>query len=31
LNAGIYKVKWRAVSTDTHKMEGSFTFGVDAK
>jgi copper resistance protein C len=31
LNAGIYKVNWRAVSTDTHKMGGSFTFGVDAK
>ena len=31
LSAGIYKVNWRAVSTDTHRMEGSFTFGVDAK
>jgi methionine-rich copper-binding protein CopC len=31
LNAGIYKVNWRAVSTDTHKIEGSFTFGVDAQ
>jgi copper resistance protein C len=31
LNAGIYKVYWRAVSTDTHKIEGSFTFGVDAQ
>jgi methionine-rich copper-binding protein CopC len=29
LNAGIYKVNWRAVSTDTHKIEGSFTFSVD--
>ena len=28
LNAGIYKVNWRAVSTDAHKIEGSFTFGV---
>jgi methionine-rich copper-binding protein CopC len=31
LNAGIYKVNWRAVSTDTHKIEGSFTFSVDAQ
>ena len=31
LDAGIYKVNWRAVSTDTHKIEGSFTFGVDAQ
>jgi methionine-rich copper-binding protein CopC len=31
LNAGIYKVNWRVVSTDTHKIEGSFTFSVDAK
>ncbi|HEV2100602.1 MAG TPA: copper resistance CopC family protein [Stellaceae bacterium] len=31
LNAGIYKVKWRAVSSDTHKIEGSFTFRVDAQ
>jgi methionine-rich copper-binding protein CopC len=31
LSAGIYKVNWRAVSTDTHKIEGSFTFGVDAR
>lgn len=30
LSAGIYKVNWRAVSTDTHKTEGSFTFSVDA-
>jgi methionine-rich copper-binding protein CopC len=30
-NAGIYKVNWRAVSTDTHKIEGSFTFRVDAQ
>ena len=30
LSAGIYKVKWRAISTDTHKTEGSFTFHVDA-
>jgi copper resistance protein C len=31
LNAGIYKVNWRALSTDTHKIEGSFTFRVDAQ
>jgi methionine-rich copper-binding protein CopC len=31
LNAGTYKVNWRAVSTDTHKIEGSFTFGVEAQ
>jgi copper resistance protein C len=30
LNAGIYKVNWRALSTDTHKIEGSFTFRVGA-
>ena len=30
-NAGIYKVNWRAVSTDTHKIEGSFTFRVDVQ
>jgi methionine-rich copper-binding protein CopC len=29
LDAGIYKVNWRAVSTDTHKTEGSFTFRVE--
>ena len=28
LNAGIYKVNWRAVSTDTHKTDGSFIFRV---
>jgi hypothetical protein len=28
LSAGIYKVNWRAVSTDTHKTEGNFTFSV---
>ena len=31
LSAGIYEVNWRAVSTDTHKIEGSFTFGVEAQ
>jgi methionine-rich copper-binding protein CopC len=30
LSAGIYTVNWRAVSTDTHKTEGSFTFSVGA-
>ncbi len=28
LTAGIYTVNWRAVSTDTHKSEGKFTFSV---
>jgi copper resistance protein C len=28
LSPGIYRVNWRAVSSDTHKMEGSFTFRV---
>jgi methionine-rich copper-binding protein CopC len=28
LSAGRYKVNWRAVSTDTHKTEGNFTFSV---
>jgi methionine-rich copper-binding protein CopC len=31
LNSGLYKVNWRAVSTDTHKIEGSFTFRIDAQ
>jgi len=31
LNAGLFKVNWRAVSSDTHKTEGSFTFRVDSK
>jgi methionine-rich copper-binding protein CopC len=30
LSAGTYTVNWRAVSTDTHKTEGSFTFSVGA-
>lgn len=30
LSAGTYKVNWRAVSTDTHKTEGNFTFSVSA-
>ena len=31
LNSGLYRVNWRAVSTDTHKIEGSFTFRIDAQ
>jgi copper resistance protein C len=30
LTAGTYKVNWRAVSTDTHRTEGNFTFSVEA-
>jgi len=28
LEPGVYKVEWRAVSTDTHKVDGDFTFKV---
>ena len=28
LSPGSYRVHWRAVSVDTHKTEGSFTFNV---
>ena len=28
LKPGVYKVTWRAVSVDTHKTQGSFTFTV---
>jgi|SRR5262245_21293502 len=28
LKAGAYKVNWRVISTDTHKVKGSFTFQV---
>ena len=28
LAPGVYTVKWRAVSTDTHRTQGSFTFTV---
>ncbi len=28
LKGGVYKVNWWAVSTDTHKTEGSFTFQI---
>ena len=31
LNVGVYKVIWRAVSTDTHRTDGSFTFRVNAQ
>jgi copper resistance protein C len=31
LSAGVFKVNWRAISVDTHKTEGSFTFRVDAR
>ena len=28
LQAGSYMVNWQAVSADTHKVQGSFTFQV---
>jgi methionine-rich copper-binding protein CopC len=28
LEPGVYKVEWRAVSADTHKIDGNFTFKV---
>jgi methionine-rich copper-binding protein CopC len=28
LERGVYKVEWRAVSADTHKVNGDFTFKV---
>ena len=28
LKVGVYNVNWRAVSADTHKTEGSFTFQI---
>jgi len=28
LSSGVYKVEWRALSTDTHKSNGDFTFQV---
>jgi methionine-rich copper-binding protein CopC len=28
LEPGVYKVEWRAVSADTHKVSGDFTFKV---
>lgn len=31
LGPGSYKVRWHALSVDTHKTEGSFTFHVGGK
>jgi methionine-rich copper-binding protein CopC len=31
LSPGSYRVHWRAVSTDTHKAEGNFTFSVSGQ
>ena len=28
LKAGVYKVSWRGIAADTHKMRGSFSFHV---
>jgi copper resistance protein C len=28
LEPGVYKVEWRAVSTDTHRITGDFTFKI---
>lgn len=28
LSAGVYKVNWRAVTADTHRMTGAYTFTV---
>lgn len=28
LTAGVYEVKWHAVTADTHRMEGAYTFTV---
>jgi methionine-rich copper-binding protein CopC len=28
LTPGVYKVEWRAVTADTHKVEGDFTFRI---
>ena len=28
LKAGVYKVEWRVMSTDTHKVNGNFSFTV---
>jgi methionine-rich copper-binding protein CopC len=28
LEPGVYKVEWKAVSADTHKVSGDFTFKV---
>jgi len=29
LSAGVYKVNWRAVSTVTHRTDGTFTFRIN--
>jgi copper resistance protein C len=31
LAAGTYQVRWQALSVDTHKTEGSFTFSVGGR
>ena len=31
LSAGTYRVRWHALSVDTHKTEGSFTFSVGGR
>ena len=31
LPVGHYSVHWRAITTDTHKVEGNFTFNVDGQ
>jgi methionine-rich copper-binding protein CopC len=31
LSAGTYRVRWHALSVDTHKTEGSFTFTVGGR
>jgi copper resistance protein C len=31
LAAGTYRVRWQALSVDTHKTEGSFTFSVGGR
>ena len=28
LSAGVYKVSWHAVTADTHRVQGAFTFTV---
>ncbi len=28
LEPGVYKVEWKAMSTDTHKIDGNFTFKI---
>jgi methionine-rich copper-binding protein CopC len=31
LSQGTYRVRWQALSVDTHKTEGSFTFTVGGR